>query len=74
MASKNLMAKSKTFPLSVFRLIAYLCEDMRGIVTILIAFATPVSCGGVRKKSATMQDVAPPQAPAPLAPNDACHE
>ncbi len=47
----------KSFPLSVFRLIAYLCEDMRGIVTILIAFATLVSCGGVRKKSA------PPQPP-----------
>ena len=47
------------FPLSVFRLIAYLCKDMRGIVTILIAFATLVSCGGVRKKSAAPQAVEP---------------
>ena len=32
---------------------------MRGIVTILIAFATLVSCGGVRKKSAAPQAVEP---------------
>ena len=32
---------------------------MRGIVTILIAFTTLVSCGGVRKKSATAQAVEP---------------
>ena len=32
---------------------------MKRIVTILIAFATLVSCGGVRKKSATPQAVEP---------------
>ena len=32
---------------------------MKRIVTILIAFATLVSCGGVRKKSATLQAVEP---------------